>query len=81
MRARDILTAVGAACDLPGGGFYLWAPAPDGDAWEWTCWLAERGGVLVSPGSFYGEAGAGHVRLAMVAPIDRLDLVAHRLGV
>jgi aspartate/methionine/tyrosine aminotransferase len=36
--------------------------------------------VLVSPGEFYGAAGAGYVRLAMVAPLDRLDLVAQRLG-
>jgi succinyldiaminopimelate transaminase len=81
VRAREILGAIGVECDLPGGGFYLWAPAPDGDGWAWTHWLAEHGGVLVSPGSFYGEAGAGHVRLAMVAPSERLELVAHRLGV
>ena len=30
--------------------------------------LAAEGGVLVSPGEFYGPAAAGHVRLAMVAP-------------
>ncbi len=51
-----------------------------GDGWAWTNWLAETGGVLVSPGEFYGAAGTGHVRLAMVAPLDRLDLVAQRLG-
>jgi len=32
-RAQQIMAAVGAPCDLPQGGFYLWAPAPDGDAW------------------------------------------------
>lgn len=81
VRAQAILGALGVECDLPGGGFYLWAPAPGGDGWAWTSWLAEHGGVLVSPGSFYGEAGAGYVRLAMVAPVERLDLVAGRLGV
>jgi succinyldiaminopimelate transaminase len=80
-RARSILAAVGVQCRTPRGGFYLWAPAPDGDGWGWTSWLAERGGVLVSPGEFYGTAGRGHVRLAMVAPLERLDLVAERLGV
>jgi hypothetical protein len=37
---------------------------------------------LVSPGSFYGdsESAAAHVRLAMVAPVEHLDLVARRLG-
>jgi aspartate/methionine/tyrosine aminotransferase len=83
VRAREILAAIGVDCQLPAGGFYLWAPAPDGDDWAWTWWLAERGGVLVSPGSFYGEseAAAAHVRLAMVAPLEGLDLVARRLGV
>ena len=54
----------------PDGGFYLWVPAPGGDGWAWTHWLAEHGGVLVSPGSFYGESdrATGYVRLAMVAP-------------
>jgi succinyldiaminopimelate transaminase len=81
VRAREILGRLGVECDLPGGGFYLWAAAPDGDGWTWTRWLAERGGLLVSPGSFYGPAGAGFVRLAMVAPVERLNLVAERLGV
>jgi succinyldiaminopimelate transaminase len=81
VRMREILAALGVEADLPGGGFYLWVPAPGGDAWAWTDHLAATGGVLVSPGDFYGPAGAHHVRLAMVAPMDRLDLVASRLGV
>jgi succinyldiaminopimelate transaminase len=75
-----ILAATGVEVALPGGGFYLWAPAPGGDAWGWATELAERGGMLVSPGDFYGTAGSGHVRLAMVAPLDRLELVASRLN-
>lgn len=81
VRMREILAALGVEADLPGGGFYLWVPAPGGDAWAWTDQLAATGGVLVSPGEFYGPAGADHVRLAMVAPMERLDLVASRLGV
>jgi aspartate/methionine/tyrosine aminotransferase len=81
VRAREILAGVGVQAELPDGGFYLWAPAPDGDGWAWTRWLAEHGGVLVSPGGFYGSTGTGFVRLAMVAPLPRLDLVAERLGV
>jgi succinyldiaminopimelate transaminase len=66
--------------DLPAGAFYLWAPAPDGDAWGLAARLAERGGALVAPGDLYGEAGAGRVRIAVVQPDDRLDLVAARLS-
>ncbi len=80
LRMRDILAAVGVDVGLPAGGFYLWAPAPDADAWAWADQLAATGGLLVSPGEFYGRAGADYARLAMVAPLERLDLVASRLG-
>ena len=99
-RFAKVLAAVGVPAPLPGGGFYLWAPVPEGGAaagaavgasagpepgvdpaWALTERLAAEGGVLVSPGEFYGTAGRGHVRVAMVAPDDRLELVARRLGV
>jgi aspartate/methionine/tyrosine aminotransferase len=75
-----VLRDAGLECDLPGGGFYLWASVPGGDGWAATERLARDGGVLVSPGDFYGAAGAGHVRVAMVQPIERLQLVASRLA-
>lgn len=75
----DALALVGVEAPPPGGGFYLWAPAPDGDAWALARRLAEQGGVLVSPGEFYGPAGAGHIRVAVVQPDERLALVTDRL--
>lgn len=74
------LRGIGVPVELPGGGFYLWVPAPGGDAWAWTEELAAAAGVIASPGDFYGPAGAGRVRFAMVAPDDRLALVAGRLA-
>jgi len=79
-RLREILAAAGIDAPLPGGGFYVWAPAPDGDDWALVERLAADGGLLGSPGEFYGDAGRGHVRLAAVAPMERLDVVAKRLG-
>lgn len=76
----DVMAKLGARVSPPEGGFYLWVPAPDGDEWSWTRWWAETAGVLVSPGSFYGSDGLGYVRMAMVAPMDRLQLAARRLG-
>jgi aspartate/methionine/tyrosine aminotransferase len=61
----------------PDGAFYLWIPATDG--WELTRRLAHDGGALVSPGEFYGPEGAGHVRVAVVQPDERIDLVLERL--
>lgn len=79
-RFASIVERIGCEAPLPGGGFYLWVRAPSGEDWEWASWWAEKAGVLVSPGSFYGGAGSSYVRIAMVAPVDRLDLVAGRLG-
>jgi succinyldiaminopimelate transaminase len=77
---RDVLRRAGAVVELPPGSFYLWAEAPDGDAWAFTERFAKAGGVLVAPGDLYGEHEARHVRVAMVAPMDRLELAAERLG-
>jgi len=49
-------------------------------SWALATWLAGRGGVLVTPGDTYGPAGADHVRVALVQPTDRLELVARRLA-
>jgi succinyldiaminopimelate transaminase len=74
------LAAGGVDCPLPAGAFYLWAPAPGGDAWALAHRLAADGGAVVAPGELYGPAGAGHVRIAVVQPDDRLELVARRLA-
>jgi aspartate/methionine/tyrosine aminotransferase len=78
---QRVASLFGSDAELPGGGFYLWAPAPGGDAWEFTRRLATEAGVLVSPGELYGPQGVGHVRIAVVQPDDRLALVAARAGV
>ncbi len=74
-----LLGRLGLDTPLPGGGFYLWVPAPDGDAWALARRLAERLGIVGSPGEFYGPAGAGHLRLAVVQPDEAFDLVAGRI--
>jgi len=68
----------GCEIALPAGGFYLWFDA--GDGWEFTERLATVGGALVSPGDFYGAGGAQFVRVAVVQPDERIELVAARLG-
>jgi succinyldiaminopimelate transaminase len=62
---------------MPKGAFYLWFDAVDG--WAFAERLARDGGALVSPGDFYGTAGAQFVRVAVVQPDDLVELVADRL--
>jgi succinyldiaminopimelate transaminase len=80
VRMAEILAGLGVNAPLPQGGFYLWAPAPGGDAWGFAERLAAEGGALVSPGDIYGPPGAGYIRVALVQPMARLELVAQRLG-
>ncbi len=75
-----VLRSAGADVTLPAGAFYLWVPAPDGDAWAFAERLAAEGGVLVTPGDTFGRQGVGHVRVALIQPMERLRLVAQRLG-
>ena len=63
---------------MPAGGFYLWFDAEDG--WAFAEQFARHAGALVSPGDFYGAGGANNVRVAVVQPDDRIDLVIQRLG-
>ena len=80
VRLREVLAAAGYDAPLPAGAFYLWVPAPDGDAWGAARDLAERAGIVVSPGEFYGASAAGHFRVAAVQPDDRVELAAGRVG-
>jgi succinyldiaminopimelate transaminase len=78
-----VLAGYGCPVALPEGGFYLWVPVPKDrwpDAWAMAEALATDGGLLVSPGDLYGEGGAGHARVAVVQPMERLALVGERIA-
>jgi len=79
-RMAEVLGAwTGESVHLPAGGFYLWLRV--GDAWAFARRLAVDGGAVVSPGELYGTAAEDHVRVAVVQPDERIELVATRLGV
>jgi len=63
------------------GGFYLWVPVPTevtGGGWTVAETLALEGGLLVSPGEFYGPDGAGFVKAAMA--IANREVATRQLG-
>jgi len=81
-RRRDVLRpaleAAGFRIDDSQAGLYLWATRGE-DCWESVRRLAGLG-ILVAPGSFYGVAGAQHVRVALTATDERIDAAATRLS-
>lgn len=58
-------------------GLYIWAHA-DRPSMESVDELA-RLGILVAPGTFYGHAGAGYVRIALSASDERVGAAIARL--
>jgi succinyldiaminopimelate transaminase len=78
-RFLPALRGAGFDVDLPGGSFYLWAKSPVGTGWDAANWLAEKAGILASPGDFYGRSSDDYVRVAMVQPDDRIELAIDRL--
>ncbi|MBC7550030.1 MAG: succinyldiaminopimelate transaminase, partial [Cellulomonas sp.] len=82
-RTRLLSGPEAAGLDIDGSqaGLYLWARpagAPQ-NCWTTVADLAALG-ILAAPGAFYGAAAAGHVRLALTAPDERIAEAAARLG-
>ena len=69
--------AWGLRIDHSEAGLYLWATAGE-DTWETVGRFAELG-IVVGPGTFYGDAGHGHVRLSLTASDERIEAAARRL--
>jgi succinyldiaminopimelate transaminase len=70
------LEGAGFRIDRSEAGLYLWATRGE-DAWTSVAWFAEHG-ILVAPGSFYGDAA--HVRVALTATDAAIAAAVARLG-
>jgi LL-diaminopimelate aminotransferase len=65
----DILNNIGAQAKLPKGGIYIWARVPEGyTSVEFANELLDKHGVVVTPGSGFGQNGEGYVRLSLTVP-------------
>jgi succinyldiaminopimelate transaminase len=81
-RRRDLLRQAlgdaGFTVDDSAAGLYLWTTRGE-PCWDTVAWFADRG-VLVTPGDFYGTAGAHHVRIALTATDAAIGQVPGRLA-
>ena len=64
----DGLSSIGWKVDRCVSTMFVWAKLPDKftDSYKFAMELMERTGVLVTPGSAFGESGEGYVRMALV---------------
>ncbi|MCQ1999358.1 succinyldiaminopimelate transaminase [Arthrobacter zhaoxinii] len=78
---RDLLVpaleAFGLKIEHSEAGLYLWASAGE-DTWATVARFAELG-IVVGPGVFYGDAGAGFVRIALTGTDEGISAAAQRL--
>ena len=59
------LQEAGFQIDGSVAGLYIWCTRSE-DSWKSVEWLAGLG-ILATPGTFYGEKGSSHIRVAMTA--------------
>ena len=83
-RRRYVRSRLAEAGLVDAGGpssFYLWARSadPSEDGWGITARLAEIG-TLVAAGDLYGDGGADFVRIALVEPLERLEVAFDRIA-
>lgn len=66
--------------EKPKATFYVWAPVPKGfTSAEFSVQLLLKKGIVVTPGSAYGEAGEGYIRMALVVDKERLKEAVDRI--
>ena len=56
------------------GTMFVWAPIPEhySDSVTFCMDVMERSGLICTPGSAFGSLGEGHVRFALVQPVEKI---------
>lgn len=79
----DGLNKIGWKVDKPKATFYVWLRIPEKykklTSLEFAGLLVQKAGVVVAPGTGFGEAGEGYIRFALVENEERLKLAIERL--
>ncbi len=72
----DGLTNIGWKFERSQGSMFAWTAIPEkygSDDVKFVMDLFEKTGVLCTPGSSFGDLGKGHVRFALVLPVEVID--------
>jgi alanine-synthesizing transaminase len=88
-KRRDVLVEglrrIGWTIDPPRAGMFVWAKVPEPwashmNTMDFAMMLLEQGDVAVSPGSGFGPAGEGYLRMALVENENRLRQAVRHIG-
>jgi LL-diaminopimelate aminotransferase len=78
--AFDFLDKMGWKYERTKGAFYVWIRIPDGyKSGELADLLLDKCGVVVAPGSGYGDYGEGYIRISLTVPDERLKEAFDRI--
>ena len=78
----DRLTKSGFKISKPNGAFYIFAEIPahlNQDDVQFCLELAQQAKVSLIPGSFFGEAGQGYVRVSYAASLEKINEALNRI--
>ena len=77
----DAIKPLGVPVDAPRAGIYVWLPLPSSaaNAEAFAADILERTGVVLAPGTAFGSAGEGYVRVALCQTEERLREAGARL--
>jgi LL-diaminopimelate aminotransferase len=82
-RRRDLLVegcnALGMHTQSPDAGLYVWAAIPSFTSRDFASWLFDKTGVYITPGTNFGNAGEGYVRISLTAPDERIETALQRM--
>jgi len=74
------LHELGIQADCPKGGFFIWASVPKGySSSKFVSTVLEKAGVIVTPGTAFGDHGEGYFRLSLSVPTERLQEAIDRI--
>jgi len=77
----DGLRKIGLRVQRAKATFYLWARVPSGySSASFSQFLLERAGIVTTPGSGFGDAGEGYIRIALTVPKERIIEAVKRLA-
>jgi LL-diaminopimelate aminotransferase len=84
-RRRDLMANALSEAGLPSGRPratpYIWTRVPEGhDSASFAELVLEQAAVVVSPGSSFGRAGEGYVRISLTVADERLTEAAGRIA-
>ncbi|GIN20517.1 LL-diaminopimelate aminotransferase [Siminovitchia fordii] len=76
----EALRSIGVDIEVPKAAYFVWARVPEGyTSAEFAQFVLEKTGVMVTPGTAFGEKGEGYFRIAVSVDSHRIQEAVTRI--